>query len=69
MLVLVNLDCADTRRARMTSQLVAQGIAFDRIGHDFRGIGRRPYAKPLRLHFQDFEGLVCRKHANDVALC
>jgi glycosyl transferase family 25 len=41
MLVLINLDGAHERRARMQAQLAARGLAFERLGHDFRGLDRR----------------------------
>ena len=38
--ILVNLESATTRRARMTRQLEAQDVAFDRVGWDFRALER-----------------------------
>ena len=40
MLVLINLDSAHARRARMAGQLSALGLACERLGHDFRSLDR-----------------------------
>jgi glycosyl transferase family 25 len=41
MLVLINLDGAHVRRARMEAQLAAHGLGWERLGHDFRSLDLR----------------------------
>jgi hypothetical protein len=51
MLVLINLQRADVRRARMTAQLDDLGIPFERLGHDFRGRNRTEIVRWYAAHF------------------
>jgi glycosyl transferase family 25 len=51
MRVLINLDAATGRRARMLSQCAALGLAFERIGFDGRGHSRAELAATVRAHF------------------
>jgi glycosyl transferase family 25 len=49
--ILVNLESAATRRARMTRQLEAQNVAFDRLGQDFRALERAAIARWFAARF------------------
>jgi len=51
MLVLINLQRADVRRARMTAQLDDHGVPFERLGHDFRGRDRSEIVRWYAAHF------------------
>jgi glycosyl transferase family 25 len=51
MLVLINLDSATERRARMMRQLQAQGLPFTRVGIDFRRLARSEVAHQVRERF------------------
>ena len=51
MLVLINLQRTDVRRARMTAQLDDHGVPFERLGHDFRGRDRSEIARWYAVHF------------------
>ena len=51
LLVLINLEAANVRRARMTAQLNGQGLAFERLGHDFRGLERGEIGRWYAAHF------------------
>jgi glycosyl transferase family 25 len=50
-LVLINLDSATERRARMTAQLQAQGRAARRIGIDLRGLERAAVSREVATRF------------------
>ena len=51
MLVLINLDSALKRRAKMTRQLDSQSLEFTRIGLDFRRLERPAVEREVRHRF------------------
>lgn len=50
-LVLINLDSASERRARMTAQLRQQGLAFERLGIDLRKLDPAQVDLQMRPRF------------------